>query len=80
MAKILQVDAVKLDGYLKDIKDKLQKHDEELLNPIWLASIKPEIDKVSVLARKLEYCQMDINGIRDEMLTVKVGVVLCYYM
>ena len=47
MAKVVQIDAVKLDSYLKDIKSQLQKHDDELLNPVWLTSIKPEIDKVN---------------------------------
>lgn len=70
MAKVVQIDAVKLDSYLKDIKSQLQKHDDELLNPVWLTNIKPEIDKVSLLARKLEYCQLDINALRDEMLSV----------
>jgi len=61
----VEVDIGKLETYLTSIKAQLERHEEELKNPIWWASFKAEIDQVAVIGKKVEHQALDINVIRD---------------
>jgi GTP-sensing pleiotropic transcriptional regulator CodY len=57
---VVQIDAAKLDSYLREIKTQLQRHEDELLHPLWYNSIKPEIEKVLPLEScGTVYCGVD---------------------
>jgi len=61
----VEVDIGKLETYLTSIKEQLDRHEEELKNPIWWGPFKAEIDQVAVLGKKVEHQALDINIIRD---------------
>ncbi len=47
------------------MKKQLQKHEEELAHPVWMDSLMEEVNKIPVLLRKIEHCQLDINNLRE---------------
>lgn len=69
----VEVDIGKLESYLTSIKGQLDRHEEELKNPIWWASFKAEIDQVAVMGKKVEHQALDINIIRDMLASQDAG-------
>ena len=65
----VEVDIGRLETYLTSIKGQLDRHEEELKNPVWWAAFKAEVDQVAVLGKKVEHQAIDINIIRDLVST-----------
>lgn len=62
---IVQVNTGSLEVYLQGLKKQVIRHEEELQHPSWWEKIKTEVDKVPVMARKLDHSQMDIAALRS---------------
>jgi len=62
---IVQVNTGSLEVYLQGLKKQVIRHEEELQHPSWWDKIKHEVDKVPVIARKLDHNQVDITAIRS---------------
>ena len=62
---LVEVDIGKLENYLLSIKEQLSRHEDELHSPVWWSAFKTEIDQVSVISKKVEHQQIDINSLRD---------------
>ena len=67
-ASIVQVNTSSLEVFLQGLKKQIARHETEINNPPWWDSIKSEIDKISLLARKLDHSQLDIATIRNFIL------------
>ena len=66
---LVEIDIGKLETYLVSIKEQLTRHEEELHSPVWWAAFKAEVDQVAVLGKKIEHQQLDINILKDLLVS-----------
>jgi len=67
----VQVDTNRLERYLQSIKERLKYH-EELIHDLsreWKEGSKDHIQKTAGIVRKVDYCSMEVNSLRDYILT-----------
>lgn len=63
------MDVLKLSTALASVQQQLQRHEGELSNPVWWASLKGDVDQIVILSKKVEYMQLDINALRDAVFS-----------
>ena len=64
-SSIVQVNTSALDIHLRSMKKQLAAQAKELANPVWLDSIRQELNQMPDLARRVEHCELDINTMRS---------------
>lgn len=70
-AAAVQVDTNRLERYLQSIKERLKYHEELIhdLSQEWKEGSKDNIQKTAGIVRKVDYCSMEVNSLRDYILS-----------